>query len=88
MKRILKCSKDDIGRRGGSGNLGKIYERERQCITESFQKYPDAFLGEYGDDIVSKCVVRVAAQAVSVQLKKIKWSDHIIRENRATAPLS
>ena len=51
MKRILKRSKDDLGRRAGSGNPGKIHERERQCIAEYAQQYPDAFLREYADEI-------------------------------------
>ena len=54
MKRILKRSKDDLGRRAGSGNPGKIHERERQCIAEYAQQYPDAFLREYADEIESK----------------------------------
>ena len=51
VKRILKRSKDDLGRRAGSGNPGKIHERERQCIAEYAQQYPDAFLREYADEI-------------------------------------
>ncbi len=49
VKRILKRSKDDLGRRAGSGNPGKIHERERQCLAEYAQQYPDAFLREYAD---------------------------------------
>jgi len=51
VKRILKRSKDDLGRRSGSGNPGKIHERERQCIAEYAKQYPDAFLREYADEI-------------------------------------
>jgi len=58
VKRILKRSKDDLGRRAGSGNPGKIHERERQCIVEYAQRYPDAFLREYADEIERKCGVR------------------------------
>ena len=54
VKRILKRSIDDLGRRAGSGNPGKIHERERQCIAEYAQQYPDAFLREYADEIESK----------------------------------
>ena len=66
VKWILKRSKDDLGRRAGSGNPGKIHERERQCIAEYAQQYPDAFLREYADEIERKCGVRVTEQAVSV----------------------
>ena len=74
VKRILKRSKDDLGRRAGSGNPGKIHERERQCIVEYAQRYPDAFLREYADEIERKCGVRVTEQAVSVHLRKLKWT--------------
>ena len=74
VKRILKRSKDDLGRRAGSGNPGKIHERERQCIAEYAQRYPDAFLREYADEIERKCGVRVTEQAVSVHLRKLKWT--------------
>ena len=72
VKRILKRSKDDLGRRAGSGNPGKIHERERQCIAEYAQQYPDAFLREYADEIERECGVRVTEQAVSVHLRKLK----------------
>ena len=73
VKRILKRSKDDLGRRG-SGNPGKIHERERQCIAEYAQQYPDAFLREYAEEIETICGVRVTEQAVSVHLRKLKWT--------------
>ena len=74
VKRILKRSKDDLGRRAGSGNPGKVHERERLCIAEYAQQCPDAFLREYVDEIESKCGVRVTEQAVSVHLRKLKWT--------------
>ena len=43
VKRILKRSKDDLGRRAGSGNPGKIHERERQCIAEYAHNTPMLF---------------------------------------------
>ena len=55
VKLILKRSKDDLGRRAGSGNPGKIHERERQCLAEYAQQYPDAFLREYADEILRFC---------------------------------
>ena len=74
VKRILKRSKDDLGRRAGSGNPVKIHERERQCLAEYAQQYPDAFLLEYADEIERICGVRVTEQAVSVHLRKLKWT--------------
>ena len=74
VKRILKRSKDDLGRRAGSGNPGKVHERERLCIAECAQQCPDAFLREYADEIESKCGVRVTEQAVSVHHRKLKWT--------------
>ena len=43
VKRILKRSKDDLGRRAGSGNPGKVHERERLCIAEYAQQCPMLF---------------------------------------------
>ena len=74
VKRILKRSKDDLGRRAGSGNPGKVHERERLCIAEYAQQCPDAFLREYVDEIERKCGVRVTEQAVSVHFRKPKWT--------------
>ena len=74
VKRILKRSKDDLGRRAGSGNPGKVHERERLCIAEYAQQCPDAFLREYVDEIERKCGVRVTEQAVSVHLRKLRWT--------------
>ena len=51
VKRILKRYNDDFGRRAGSGNLGKIYEHERQCIAQYAPQYPNVFLSEYSDEI-------------------------------------
>ena len=73
MKQILKRSKDDLGRRTGSGNPRKIHERECQCIAEYAQQYPDFFLRKYADEIERKRGVRVTEQAVSVHLRKLKW---------------
>ena len=84
VKQILKRSKDDLGRRAGSGNPEKIHERQRQCIAEYAQQYPDAFLREYAEEIESKCGVRVTEQAVSVHLRKLKWT----LKNRLISPES
>ena len=73
VKRILKRSKD-LGRRAGSGNPGKIHDRERLCIAEYAQQCPDAFLREYVDEIERKCGVRVTEHAVSVYLRKLRWT--------------
>ena len=56
-----------------SGNPEKIQERERQFITEYAQQYHDAFLREYAYEI-RKCGFRTTEQAVSVQLRKLKWT--------------
>ena len=72
VKRILKRSKDGLGRRAGSGNPGKVHERERLCIAEYAQQCLDAFLREYVDEIERKCGVRVTEQAVSVHLRCLR----------------
>ena len=74
VKRILKRSKDDFGRRAGSGNPGKIHECQCQYIAEYAQQYPNAFLREYADEFEMKCVVHVTEQAVSMHLRKLKWT--------------
>ena len=43
MKRILNRSKNDPSSRVASSNLGKIHERERQCIAEYAQQSSDTF---------------------------------------------
>ena len=73
VKRILKRHKDHRGRCPGSGNPGLIHERERQCLAEYAQQYPDAFLREYADEIERICGVRVTEQTVSVHFRKLKW---------------
>ena len=67
VKRILKRSKDDLGRRSGSGNPGKIHERERQCIAEYAQQYPDAFLREYADELQGIAWTWQAADSASIE---------------------
>ena len=46
---------------------------------------PHAFLREYVDEIERKCGVRVTDQAVSVHLRKLKWT---LKKNRPISPES
>ena len=72
VKRILKRSKDDLGRRAGSGLiLARFMSANASASPNMPNNTPDAFLREYADEIERKCRVRVTEQAVSVHLRKL-----------------
>jgi transposase len=72
VSRILKCPEENLHRRPGSGNPGKIHERERQCLVRFAEQNPEARLHEYAKELERECGVRVSLQTIGVHLKRLK----------------
>ena len=72
VQQILNRHPDDLEIRQGSGNSGKIHQKEIECIAELYSAEPKATLQMYVNELFDKCDVEVTPQTVHLHLKKIK----------------
>ena len=72
VQRLLQRGLQDLQRRPGSGNPGKIHEAESHCLEEYHQAHPDAFLHEYVAHLQEHCQVRVSEMTICRHLRKLR----------------
>jgi transposase len=72
VQRLLQRGLQDLQRRPGSGNPGKIHEAESHCLEEYHQAHPDAFLHEYVAHLEEHCQVRVSEMTICRHLRKLR----------------